>query len=133
LITIQREGLRSFTRAIGALALSTVLVAQTAYAGTYMPECYKAATDNPGNLKYPAKKGPYRIALVNGYTGIPWREQMIKSVRVWAARPDIASQGVVTLPNREREVSVPQELSGRCHCGPPRGHRVSAKRTGRLG
>jgi hypothetical protein len=57
LITIQREGLRSFTRAIGALALSTVLVAQTAYAGTYMPECYKAATDNPGNLKYPAKKG----------------------------------------------------------------------------
>lgn len=91
-MTIQRKGLRSFTRAIGALTLSAALVAQTAYANTYMPECYKAAANNPGNLKYPAKRGPYRIALVNGYTGIPWREQMIKSVQVWAARPEIASQ-----------------------------------------
>ncbi len=91
-MTIQGKGLRSFTRAVGALTLSAALVTQTAYADTYMPECYKAGADNPGNLKYPAKKGPYRIALVNGYTGIPWREQMIKSVRVWAARPEIASQ-----------------------------------------
>ena len=28
----------------------------------------------------------------------------------------------------EREVSAPQDLSGRCDCGPPRGHRDSAKR-----
>ena len=41
--------------------------------------------------------------------------------------------GFVTLPCREREVSAPQELSGRCDRGPPRGHRRSAKRAVRLG
>ena len=35
--------------------------------------------------------------------------------------------GFVTLPCREREVSSPQELSDRCDCGPPCGHRVGAK------
>jgi len=44
-----------------------------------------------------------------------------------------SQDGVVTLPNRERELSALQELSGRCDCGPPRGHRVSAKDTVRLG
>ena len=42
-------------------------------------------------------------------------------------------EGFVTLPCREREVSAPQELSGRCDCGPPRGHRSSAKHAVRLG
>src|SRR5271166_6199042 len=41
--------------------------------------------------------------------------------------------GVVTLPCGEREASAPQELSGRCNCSPPRGHRRSAKRAVRLG
>ena len=41
--------------------------------------------------------------------------------------------GFVTLPCGEREVSAPQELSGRCDCGPPRVHRRSAKRAVRLG
>ena len=41
--------------------------------------------------------------------------------------------GFVTLPCREREVSAPQELSGRCDCSPPRGHRRSAKHAVRLG
>ena len=44
-----------------------------------------------------------------------------------------ACEGFVTLPCREREVSAPQELSGRCDCGPPRGHRDSAKRAVRVG
>ena len=44
-----------------------------------------------------------------------------------------ASEGFVTLPCRERGVSAPEELSGRCDCGPPRGHRDSAKRAVRLG
>ena len=41
--------------------------------------------------------------------------------------------GFVTLPCREREVLTPHELSGRCDCGPPRGHRHSAKRAVRAG
>src|SRR5208282_3579902 len=44
-----------------------------------------------------------------------------------------ARRGFVTLPCREREVSVPQELSGRRDSRPPRGHRSSAKRAVRLG
>src|SRR5271165_5810461 len=42
-------------------------------------------------------------------------------------------EGFVTLPYRGREVSAPQELSGRCDCGPSRGHRVSAKRAADAG
>ena len=48
-------------------------------------------------------------------------------------RPEIPLNGFVTLPCREREVSAPQELSGRCDCGPPRGHRSSAKHAVSLG
>jgi len=43
------------------------------------------------------------------------------------------SGGFVTLPCREREVSAPQELSGRRDSRPPRGHRRSAKHAVRLG
>ena len=43
------------------------------------------------------------------------------------------SSGFVTLPCRERKVSAAQELLGRCDCGPPRGHRGTAKRAVRLG
>ena len=43
------------------------------------------------------------------------------------------SGGFVTLPCRERKVSAAQELLGRCDCGPPRGHRGTAKRAVRLG
>ena len=45
----------------------------------------------------------------------------------------IGGVGFVTLPCREREVSAPQELLGRCDCSPPRGHRDTAKRAVRLG
>ena len=48
-------------------------------------------------------------------------------------RSSNARTGVVTLPCGEREASAPQELSGHCDCGPPRGHRRSAKRAVRLG
>jgi hypothetical protein len=45
----------------------------------------------------------------------------------------IERDGFVTLLCREREVSAPQELSGRCDRRPPRGHRRSAKHAVRLG
>ena len=46
---------------------------------------------------------------------------------------EIGRDGFVTLLCREREVSVPQELSGRRDSRPPRGHRSSAKRAVRVG
>src|SRR5208337_1220741 len=41
---------------------------------------------------------------------------------------DVTANGVVTLRLDEREASAPQELSGRCDCGPPRSHCDGAKR-----
>ena len=55
------------------------------------------------------------------------------ATRCQASFIPLAWTGFVTLPCREREVSAPQELSGRCDCGPPRGHRRGAKRAVRLG
>ena len=48
-------------------------------------------------------------------------------------RPLSVPLGFVTLPFGEREVSAPQELLGRCDCGPPRLHRRGAQRAVRLG
>ena len=38
----------------------------------------------------PAKPGPCRLALVNGFVGNSWRIQMIQGLKAWAARPDNA-------------------------------------------
>lgn len=90
-------------RSARALSLATVCAAVTAqgsFAQTYMPDCYKPGLNNPGSLQLEARQGPFRIAVVNGHTGIPWREQMIKSVKAWAARAenagDIAELNVIS-------------------------------------
>lgn len=76
--------------AISGLALASMAMG-TASADTFMPECYKAAAGVENVISYEKHDGPYRIALVNGHTGIPWREQMIKSVKAWTARPENAA------------------------------------------
>ena len=43
-------------------------------------------------FKYPAKKGPFRIALANGYIANTWRIQMIQTAKAYAAQPDVASK-----------------------------------------
>lgn len=83
-------GKRSIARGLSALALAASIGGQAA-AQTYMPNCYIPAPGVETQISYPAKEGPFRVALVNGHTGIPWREQMIKSVRAWAARPENAA------------------------------------------
>jgi ribose transport system substrate-binding protein len=69
-------------------ALVAGLSVTSVTAETYMPNCYIPAEGNEKIIQYEAKEGPYRVALVNGHTGIPWREQMIQSVRAWADRPE---------------------------------------------
>ncbi len=52
----------------------------------------------------------------------------------WSSGPiNSFAAGFVTLLCREREVSLPQELSGRRDSRPPRGHRDGAKRAVRVG
>ena len=43
-------------------------------------------------FKFPAKEGPYRIALANGYIANTWRIQMIKTAKAYAAQPDVAAK-----------------------------------------
>lgn len=91
-------------KAIARTAGLAIVVGQTAlapaWANTFMPECYVPAKGMDAVIKHEKRAGPYRIALVNGHTGIPWREQMIKSVKVWSQKPenakDIAEMKIVS-------------------------------------
>ena len=43
------------------------------------PDCFKPGSADTKYFQWPAKKGPYRIALANGYIAKTWRMQMIRS------------------------------------------------------
>jgi len=81
-----------------ALRLGASLVAIAAFAGiaraeaTHMPECFAPAADNASVIQYPAKTGPYKVALVNGYVGNDWRITAIQAAKAWGARPDNAKK-----------------------------------------
>ena len=77
-----------------------------------------------------ARSSPSTLARVAGVALPPTRTATEISnkadfARALIVRPPLGRSkplgGVVTLPWREREVSAPQELSGRCDCSPPRG------------
>lgn len=54
------------------------------------PQCFVPWTDQTKFFKWPAKPGPYRIALANGYIANTWRIQMIQTAKAYAAQPDVA-------------------------------------------
>ena len=54
------------------------------------PECFKPLTAETQYFKWPAKPGPYRIALVNGFIANDWRVQMIKVAKAYAEQPEVA-------------------------------------------
>ena len=56
------------------------------------PQCFAPWASNTKLFQYPAKKGPYRIALANGYIANTWRIQMIKTAKAYAAQPDVAAK-----------------------------------------
>jgi ribose transport system substrate-binding protein len=43
-------------------------------------------------FKYPAKQGPFRIALANGYIANTWRIQMIQTAKAYALQPDVKAK-----------------------------------------
>ena len=55
-------------------------------------KCYVPAAADTQFFQYPAKPGPYRIALANGYIANTWRIQMIKTAKAYAAQPDVAAK-----------------------------------------
>lgn len=56
------------------------------------PTCYVPWTEETKFFQFPAKDGPYRIGLANGYVANTWRIQMIQTAKAYAAQPDIAEQ-----------------------------------------
>jgi ribose transport system substrate-binding protein len=56
------------------------------------PACFVPWTDKVKFFKFPAKKGPYRIALANGFVANTWRIQMIQTAKAYAAQPEIAAK-----------------------------------------
>jgi ribose transport system substrate-binding protein len=56
------------------------------------PKCYVPWTADTKFFKFPAKKGPYRIALANGFIANTWRIQMIQTAKAYAAQPEVAAK-----------------------------------------
>ena len=81
-------------------ALSAALVATSAIAAapkvvagpSAEPECFAPWSDKTKFFQFPAKKGPYRIALANGYIANTWRIQMIQTAKAYAAQADVAAK-----------------------------------------
>ncbi len=53
------------------------------------PGCFAPWTPETTFLQWPAKEGPYKIAVVNGFVGNTWRIQMVKTAKVFAQDPAI--------------------------------------------
>jgi ribose transport system substrate-binding protein len=69
------------------------LVGAAASAGAqemFQPQCFKPMPGTTKTISNPAKAGPWRLALVNGFVGNSWRIQMIQSLKAWATRPENA-------------------------------------------
>jgi len=83
----------------GAALLLSFSVSTTALAG-FMEvsgpaadqKCYVPWAKDTKFFKFDAKKGPYRVALANGYIANTWRIQMIQTAKAYAAQPQIAAQ-----------------------------------------
>lgn len=94
---------RSYMRCIvgvgGAFLLSSVFTLDAQAAGPKIataassdPECFVPWSEKVKMFQYPQKKGPYRIALANGFVANTWRIQMIKTAKAYASQPDVAAK-----------------------------------------
>lgn len=56
------------------------------------PQCFAPWSGDTKFYRYPAKEGPYRIALANGYIANTWRIQMIQTAKAYAEQPEVAAK-----------------------------------------
>ena len=85
---------------VGAVVAAGMLVANVAQAAgpqvvsgpAAEPDCMVPWTQTTKFFKYPAKKGPFRIALANGFVANTWRIQMIQTAKAYAAQPEVAAK-----------------------------------------
>lgn len=53
-------------------------------------ECFRSWNEETALWQHEAKEGPYRIAVVNSFTGNTWRIQMLKTLQAFADTPEMA-------------------------------------------
>ena len=53
------------------------------------PECFKPQSAETKYFQWPAKPGPYRIALANGFIANDWRVQMIRVAKAYAEQDSV--------------------------------------------
>ncbi len=51
--------------------------------------CFKPQSTDTKFFQWPAKHGPYRIALVNGFIANDWRVQMIRVAKAYVSQPAV--------------------------------------------
>ena len=56
------------------------------------PGCFAPWAPKTKFFKYAAKKGPFRVALANGYIANTWRIQMIQTAKAYAAQPEVKAK-----------------------------------------
>ncbi|WP_227010449.1 substrate-binding domain-containing protein [Pelagibius marinus] len=54
------------------------------------PACFAPVSGETTYFKWPARNGPYKIALVNGFIANDWRVQMIAVAKAYASQPEVA-------------------------------------------
>jgi ribose transport system substrate-binding protein len=81
---------------VAAVLATLAFSASTAIAGPEVvagpgadPGCFAPWDASTKYFQWPAKEGPYRIAVVNGFVGNTWRIQMIKTAKAFAEDPAI--------------------------------------------
>ena len=92
--------IRRAATAAGTLTLACTLhAAPAAAAGPEIvagpsadPTCFAPWTDKTKFFKFAANKGPFRIALANGYIANTWRIQMIQTAKAYAAQPEVKAK-----------------------------------------
>jgi len=72
-----------------SFASSAMAGPETVSGPGFDPACFAPRDASVKYLKYPAKEGPLRIALVNGYVGNTWRIQMVQTAKAYVEQPDV--------------------------------------------
>jgi len=84
--------LAGFLTAVCAFGTAALAAPEVVKGPSAEPKCLVPWTDQTKFFKFQAKKGPYRIALANGYIANTWRIQMIQTAKAYAKQPDVAAK-----------------------------------------
>ncbi len=87
------KSILKYTVAATALAVSTsfALAGPKTVSGPGAdPECFAPVSSETTYFQWPAREGPFKIALVNGFIANDWRVQMIAVAKAYAGQADVA-------------------------------------------